>query len=84
MSSLTVEFRGVTEQILEKLVEKGYAKTKTEALRFAVIHIGQEMKLISEPLAEQSERFDQSANADIWKDLEEDKIWAKYLKREKK
>lgn len=46
MTTLTVEFKGVPEEVLEALVKEGYAKTKSEALRYALLHIGEELDLI--------------------------------------
>lgn len=42
MVFLTVELNGVAEAMLNKLVKMGYAKTKSEAIRQAVIHLGKE------------------------------------------
>ena len=49
MTMMSVEVKGVTERILNALVEQGYAKTKAEALRYALLHVGQEMQLIKSP-----------------------------------
>ncbi|MBI4044166.1 MAG: hypothetical protein HY392_00485 [Candidatus Diapherotrites archaeon] len=46
MSTLTVKFEGVTEEVLDELVKQGYVKTKSEALRYALLHIGEELDLI--------------------------------------
>ena len=45
MTTLTIEFRGVTEDIINKLIERGYAKTKTEAVRYAILRVGEKMQL---------------------------------------
>ncbi len=55
MSTLTIEFRGVTEEVLNALIERGYAKTKSEAVRYALLHVGQEMNLFS--LHEKAENY---------------------------
>ncbi len=46
MTTLTVEVQGMSEAALDKLVEIGYAKTKSEAIRQAIIHLGMELQLI--------------------------------------
>ena len=46
MTMMSVELNGMTERILNALVEQGYAKTKAEALRYALLHIGEEMQLM--------------------------------------
>jgi formiminotetrahydrofolate cyclodeaminase len=48
MSSVTVTFRGIPEEILDKMVEYGIAETKSEAIRVALVNIGIEMGLLSE------------------------------------
>ena len=57
MTTLTIEFRGVTEDILKNLVDRGYAKTKTEAVRYALLHVGEEMKLTERKLHEKTEQY---------------------------
>jgi len=48
MSSVTVKFRGIPEEILDKMVEYGIAETKSEAIRVAILNFGIEMGLLSE------------------------------------
>ncbi len=48
MSSVTVKFRGIPEEILNKMVEYGIAETKSEAIRVAILNFGIEMGLLSE------------------------------------
>jgi len=48
MSSVTVKFRGIPEEILDKMVECGIAETKSEAIRVAILNFGIEMGLLSE------------------------------------
>ena len=43
MSSVTVKFRGIPEEILDKMVECGIAETKSEAIRVAILNFGIEM-----------------------------------------
>ena len=42
----TVKFEGVIDKILEKAVENGFAKTKVEALRLAVLELGNKYQLL--------------------------------------
>jgi len=39
---MNVTFRGRTKEVLESMVEKGYANTQSEAARLAVIQFGEE------------------------------------------
>lgn len=48
MSTLTVKFRGVQEDILNTMVNAGIAETKSEALRMALLHFGLEMGVVDE------------------------------------
>ncbi|MDI6885793.1 MAG: hypothetical protein QMD22_05500 [archaeon] len=48
MSSVTVKFRGILEEILDKMVEYGIAETKSEAIRVAILNFGIEMGLLGE------------------------------------
>ncbi|MBI2598213.1 MAG: hypothetical protein HYW50_03390 [Candidatus Diapherotrites archaeon] len=57
MTTLTVEFKGVTEEVLEALVKEGFAKTKAEALRYALLHIGEELDLIKSRLHSRAEEY---------------------------
>lgn len=57
MSTLTVEFKGVTDQVLNALVREGYAKTKAEALRYALIHLGEELGLIKQRVHAKAEEY---------------------------
>ena len=57
MTTLTVEFKGVTEEVLEALVREGFAKTKSEALRYALLHIGEELDLIKSRLHSRAEEY---------------------------
>ncbi len=57
LTTLTVEFRGVLEEVLETLVKKGYAQTKAEALRFSLLHVGEEMGLVKGRLHAKAEQY---------------------------
>lgn len=52
MVMLTVELYGVAEAMLDRLVKMGYAKTKSEAIRQAVIHLGKEVRGVDNELQE--------------------------------
>lgn len=55
MVMLSVELEGVAEVMLNKLVKMGYAKTKSEAVRQAVIHLGKEVQVSSEEAQEDAD-----------------------------
>ncbi len=44
-----MKFGGVTEYVLERLVDMGYFQTKTEALRAGVLELGKEYHLLEDP-----------------------------------
>ena len=49
MVETVVKFGGVTEYVLERLVDMGYFQTKTEALRAGVLELGKEYHLLENP-----------------------------------
>ena len=57
MAVLTVEFSGVLEDVLSALVKRGFAKTKTEALRMALLHYGEEFRLVQGRLHAKAEEY---------------------------
>lgn len=57
MSTLTVEFKGATEEVLAALIKEGYAKTKSEALRYALLHLGEELDLVKSRFHVRSEEY---------------------------
>jgi hydrogenase maturation factor len=57
MTTLTVEFTGIPEEVLETLVKEGYAKTKAEALRYSLIHIGEELDIIKKRFHVRAEEY---------------------------
>lgn len=61
MVFLTVELNGVAEAMLNKLVKLGYAKTKSEAIRQAVIHLGSAIRPIDKEAQEDKEWRDLAA-----------------------
>lgn len=45
---MVVRMSGAVEVVLEKLVEKGYFKTKSEALRAGILGLGREYRLFED------------------------------------
>ena len=78
MSSLTIEFKGATEEVLEQLIKKGYAKTKSEALRFALIKTGNDLKILKEEDKSEFDEFlfkiQQEKMKELWGN-KEDEEW---------
>ncbi len=56
-TALTIEFKGVLEKALKEMIRKGYVKTKTEAVRYAVLHYVEEMGLIKEGIHKRAEKY---------------------------
>lgn len=80
---MNVDFRGRTKQILESMVEKGYANTQSEAARLAIVQFGEEhfneVKLVNKKL----DKIDQDIETGKRKILNADQAlgeYAKYLK----
>ncbi len=48
MTTLTIRFKGLQEQILDRLVESGVAETKSEAIRMALLNFATEMHLLKD------------------------------------
>ena len=44
-----VRFEGAVAMVLEKLVEMGYYKTKSEAIRAGVLELGKEYDILNSP-----------------------------------
>jgi hypothetical protein len=57
MATLTVSFYGVLDRVLSSLVDQGYAKTKAEALRNALLHYGEEYGLVRTRLHARAEEL---------------------------
>jgi len=57
VATLTVEFSGVLDEVLTSLVERGFAKTKAEALRMALLHYGEEYGLVKSRLHAKAEEY---------------------------
>ncbi|MFA4856079.1 MAG: hypothetical protein WC634_05870 [archaeon] len=80
---MNVTFRGRTKEVLESMVEKGYANTQSEAARLAVIQFGEEhfdeVALVNRKL----DKIDREIKAGKRKLLNADEAlgsYAKYLK----
>ena len=44
--NMNVTVKGVTEEILNKMIKDGYASTKSEAIRLAIISFGKDQKYL--------------------------------------
>lgn len=56
-TTLTVNFKGVPESVLNEMLRKGYASTKSDALRYALVHLGEELGITSRRLHARSEEY---------------------------
>lgn len=78
----TVEFKGMPELILEKAVELGLARSKTDALRMGVFALNEEYHLIKDIEMELVERKLRKEQAEMEKKgtkyLSEEEALAKY------
>lgn len=81
--NIHANFTGEVAQTIETIIKKGRAATRTEAIRLAILDY-RTHHLQIEKDEEELREFTAGANRDIWEDKEEDKIWAKYLKGDKK
>lgn len=80
---MNVTFRGRTKEVLESMVEKGYANTQSEAARLAVIQFGEEHFDEVELVNRKLDKIDQEIKAGKRKLLNADEAlgsYAKYLK----
>ncbi len=80
---MNVIFRGRTKEVLENMVEEGYANTQSEAARLAVISFGEEHFSEVELVNRKLDRIDQDIKAGKRKLLNADEAlgsYAKYLK----
>ena len=50
MTNINIELRGYTADILDKILQEGYAKTKTEAIRLALFEFDQIHRLTEDEL----------------------------------
>ena len=77
---MNVDFRGRTKQILESMVEKGYANTQSEAARLAIVQFGEEHFNEVELVNKKLDRIDQDIKAGKRKLLNADQALGKYAK----
>ena len=47
MTTLTIKFRGIQEEILEEMIQRGIAETKSEAVRMALLNFALISNMIS-------------------------------------
>jgi Arc/MetJ-type ribon-helix-helix transcriptional regulator len=47
MTTLTIKFRGIQEEILEEMIQLGIAETKSEAVRMALLNFALISNMIS-------------------------------------
>ena len=50
MPNINIELKGYTAEVINKMLDDGYAKTKTEAIRLALFEFDQVHKLTEEEL----------------------------------
>ncbi len=77
---MNVDFRGRTKQILESMVEKGYANTQSEAARLAIVQFGEEHFNEAELVNKKLDRIDQDIEAGKRKILNADQALGEYAK----
>ncbi len=54
MTNINIELRGYTADILDKILQEGYAKTKTEAIRLALFEFDQIHRITEDELYEKA------------------------------
>jgi Arc/MetJ-type ribon-helix-helix transcriptional regulator len=79
--NINLKLSGIAERIVDEMIAKGYAASKTEAIRTAILDYSHHHL---KPGLETPLQITTHANRDIWEDENEDKTWAKYLKGGKK
>ena len=50
MPNINIELKGYTAEVIDKMLENGYAKTKTEAIRLALFEFDNVYRLTEEQL----------------------------------
>ncbi len=76
-----VRFTDVPEDILEYLLDKGYYKTKTEAIRAAVLNLGKEYKVFDKEeflLRQKIDSMDETQKKTKQKDKTLNEVMKKY------
>ena len=57
MATLTISFSGVLDEALDALVSRGFAKTKSEAIRVALLHYAEEKGVTGGELRARAEDY---------------------------
>jgi hypothetical protein len=78
-----VKFSGIVEQILQEAVDEGLAKTKTEALRLAILGLNDKYNLLNkihkdEFAVRKMQKIDEEINSRKRKVLSEEQALRKY------
>jgi len=81
--NIHARFIGEVAETIDEIIKRGRAASRTEAIRLAILDYRQH-HLKEQKDEEELRGFTAGANRDIWEDKEEDKVWAKYLKGDKK
>ncbi|MFA6530225.1 MAG: hypothetical protein WCT31_00710 [Candidatus Micrarchaeia archaeon] len=71
------QFNGIAVDIIEALIQKGYASNRTEALRYALF----ECKHLVEPVASDRAVWQavmENSAKKIWDNKKDDDVWSKY------
>lgn len=77
---MNVDFRGRTKQILENMVEEGYANTQSEAARLAIVQFGEEHFNEVELVNRKLDKIDQDIKVGKRKLLNADQALGEYSK----
>lgn len=77
---MNVVLRGVTKEVLNNMVEVGYANTRSEAIRLAIITFGEERFNETELVNRKLDRIDREIRQGKRKLLNADKALGKYSK----
>lgn len=77
---MNVVLRGVAKNILESMVAKGYANTRSEAIRLAIINFGKEHLSETELVKRKLDFIDFQVKAGNRKELNAEQALGKYSK----
>lgn len=77
---MNVSLRGKTMQILESMIAKGYANTKSEAIRLAIINFAKENLSEEELVSRKIERIEKQVKNGKRKVLNAEQALGKYAK----
>lgn len=69
MGAVTIKFRGVQEEILNRIVKSGIAQTKSEAIRMAVLKFAQDLSLLDPRMLVETIRADLSKDKKTVKEI---------------